>query len=229
MTLSVLLGLFVAIAPTLAFAQRDTEKVRFLEFSFDSDVEVFDLDTVETLHPDKFAIKAVTHDVPEVMQFRLQAIEALRTYCAQPAGQYLFSSEMLHQAGPVTTSGVIEVIDNGEDADKLLTWDFRYRNSRRTELLFCRGVIEEGKPLTADEWYFWARDRIAKGVPHVEIFDCAHYEIGRQLSFNVSKTFMHEVRRESYGEEVYLRVCLAITGKQPYVPSKSQNPVPISP
>ena len=230
MTLSIFLGLFVAIVPTLTFAaERDTEKARFLEFSFDSDAEVFDLGRVETLHPDKFAIRAVTHDLPEVMQFRLQAIAALRTYCARPTGQYLFRDETPRLAGPVTTSGVIEVIDYGEDADKLLTWDFRYGKSRRTELLFCRGVGEDGKPLTADEWYFWARDRISNGVPHIEIFDCAHYAMGRQLSSDVSKTFMHEVRPESYGEEVYLRVCLVVTGKRPYVPSKSKDLVPIRP
>jgi len=225
-----LVGLLLAVAATMAFAaELETEKMRFLEFSFDSDMEVFDLSTVKALHPDKFAIKAVTRDVPEVMHFRLQAIEALRTYCAQPVGQYLFPSDTPRLAGPVKTSRVIEVIDFGEDADKLLTWDFRYGKSIRTELLFCRGVGEDGKPLTADEWYLWARDRITNGVSHVEIFDCGHYAIGRQLSSDVSKTFMHEVRPESYGEDVYLRVCLAVTGKRPFVPSKSENPVPISP
>jgi len=187
---------------------------RFLEIPGAHDSTVtFDLDTVQIIQPGRFTVVSTEIDNPEVMQFRLNVLEHLRTHCAHAEGKYPAPPELFTLGRPDIAVADIEVAH--VSGSKFARWFYPYLLLSPTlenyEILFCDGESN----------YFEMRTLIANGSRHKDVYDCRRGLYGMMHDENdPTSALLIVVPEGSYLFDYYVAVCRAVTHEEPYLPQK---------
>ncbi|MGA7308951.1 MAG: hypothetical protein WBX05_08385, partial [Pseudolabrys sp.] len=89
---------------------------RFLEVPGSGDTTTFDLNTVQKMQPGRFTIISTSIDEPDVMKFRLRALDVVRSYCAFADGKYPAPADLL------TLGTADKSVENIEVKNKFVQW-----------------------------------------------------------------------------------------------------------
>jgi hypothetical protein len=103
------------------------EQDRFIEFPGDNDTMIYDLSTVQMIQPGRFTVVSTTIDNPDVMRLELQALAALKTYCARPDGQYPAPADLLTLGPPDMPVKSIEVESHKAYQTRTVEWFYPYK------------------------------------------------------------------------------------------------------
>jgi hypothetical protein len=181
----------------------DQEK-RFLEFPRSGDTTTFDLNTVQIIQPGIFTIIGTTIDNPDVMKFRLRALDVVRSYCGRPVGRYPAPADLLTLGSPDKPVESIEVRNNS------VQWNYPYERVRGGEILLCNRPSD----------YTEARSLITNVTRDKYLYDCKRGVYGAFLheSDDLTKAMTAFPPKGSIIFKYYLSVCQAVTHEAPYVP-----------
>jgi hypothetical protein len=201
----------VASCPSWA----DDQQKRFLEFPSGNDTTTFDLNTVQIIQPGRFTIISTALDDPDVMKFRLKAIEIMRSHCARPGGKYPAPPDVLTLGPPDMSVEDIEVIAQNQSSLKHVKWSFPYKrfasgSQQGLELFVCERQSE----------YSEVRRIILNGIRMKRLFDCKRGLLGVFVreDDDPTKAITGSVPIGSRAFEYYLSACQAVTHEAPYVP-----------
>ena len=211
----------IALCPCWA-AEQDR---RFLEFPNDNDTTTFDLSTVQIVQPGRFTVIATKIDSPDVMALELKALDTLRTYCARPAGKYPAPADLLTLGPP--DMPVENIVVKSSRTSKWVYWSYPYKRlamsttqglDEKGTILYCR---EQSK--TEAQFFLERRAEITNGSRMKHLFDCRRGLSGMFFNNNddSSKAITSAVKRGTFGEDKYFRVCVAVMHEMPYLPERS--------
>jgi len=228
--LALLGSLAVAVSTATAGETPQPPQQHFVTIAREHSTLTYDLSSVRALLLDRFVIQSTTLDAPEVMQYHLKALDVIRGFCAKPAGQYSLPAEMPTLHLPTIASEGITVVENPNG--KLVHWESPYK-AIDGGLLICGGAASGGKIQTEEYLYNEARRSITNGFILAEVFDCGHYMRGfgghlerSPAAMDPSDVIYAPIHPDSVEEEVYARVCMAVTGKIPYRPEEAEKSRP---
>lgn len=199
-------------------ASRAGQGKRFLQLRFDAESTVtFDLATVQILQPGRFTIIATTMDDPDVMRFKLRALNAADTFCGLSVGKYPMPKTLFTLGPPNMPVQDIVVGKNMQNA-KYVQWSYPYlrlafnAHSENEGILLCGRSSE----------YMQNRELILNGLQDKELFDCERGLTGTFLDQNEdpTKAMTYVVRAGTIGARIYNSVCRAVTHTEPYDPNK---------
>ena len=210
----------IAFSPCRA-AEQDR---RFLEFPNDNNTTTYDLSTVQIIQPGRFTVTATRIDSPDVMTLQLKALDTLRTYCARPAGKYPAPADLLTLGRP--DMPVESIVVKISRTSKWVYWSYPYKRlamsteqglDEKGTILYCR---EQSK--TEAQFFLERRAQITNGSRMKHLFDCRRGLAGMFFDNNddPSKAITSPVRRGTFGEDKYFRVCLAVMNEMPYLPEE---------
>lgn len=200
---------------------------KWIELENGIETVTYDLHSVEMLDPGKFTIIATSIDHPDVMRFRLSVLTALRGYCTRPDGKYPPPGKLFSLGKPDMTIQFIQVNTRylARGRFKNVVWGSPYHKMALTD---PTGLVEnpnffdcEGPAVSSsDEEYNQLRSDIINGLRTKELYDCRRGVVG---------TFVNEddppskvvagVNIKGVFAQAYIRLCHAITGEYPYIPS----------
>jgi hypothetical protein len=193
---------------------------RFVEFKDKTQTTTYDLRTVEVIQPGKFIIVETTLDNPDVMRFKLKVLDTLRSHCDRPVGSYTAPSEVFTLGPADMPVKKIEVkVSPPDNRYKIASWWFPYSKTMVGNAGFKFHRCNPPERTEAEE-YLDHRNIILNGLNIKVLFDCKR---GLQGSFfdedetDYRKVHLHPVRNGTVGEEWYIGVCRAVTGKDPYI------------
>jgi hypothetical protein len=107
MKLSLLIFSVLLIACCPSFAAQDE---RFVEFSAPSGkTRIYDLTTVQMMHPGRLTIISTAIDKADVMKLELKVLETLRAYRNRPDGRYPPPTDLFTLGRPDIPTAIIEV------------------------------------------------------------------------------------------------------------------------
>ena len=169
---------------------------------------------------------------PDVMAFKLNALDTLRPLCNRSDGQYPAPAGLLTLGEPDMRVETIRVRTGsnqfGRD-EKMVEWPVPYRRladpdgrgGLKEELSFV--VCWGGNPPDGNQWYSEKRNSIMTTSRVKYLFDCNRGVMGSFVDDrdDASKALMGSVRsgfRIGGMVRDYLAVCRKVTGKDPYPP-----------
>ena len=221
----------IAPNPNQGFGQLGTSgDSRWVELKYEDKTIAYDLQTVQMGQPGRFTVLSTTIDQPDVMRFRLKALDTLRSYCKRPDGKYAPPSENFLLGKPDMPIEDIEVRTQNADVPsarfKNVTWSLPYRKMAIGESLEnvsffdCEGPRVE----SADKEYDEIRSSIIDGISQKELYDCNRGVVGFFFNTNdpLSKVHSFPNIRGAYSE-AYMRLCYAITSQMPFAPPNSSK------
>jgi len=197
---------------------------RFLEFPNDNDTTTFDLSTVQIVQPGRFIVIATKINSPDVMALELKALDTLRTYCARPAGKYPAPADLLTLGRP--DMSVENIVVKSSRTSKWVYWSYPYK---RLAMSTAQGLDEKGTILycreqskTEAQFFLERRAEITNGSRMKHLFDCRRGLGGMFFNNNddPSKAITSPVKRGTFGEDKYFRVCVAVMNEMPYLPEQ---------
>jgi hypothetical protein len=178
---------------------------RFLEFPGSGDTTTFDLNTVQKMQPGRFTIISTSIDEPDVMKFRLKALDVVRSYCAFGDGKYPAPADLLTLGSPDKS------VENIEVKNKFVQWSYPYE-----------GVPGGGVILACDRPadYTEARSLIINGTRTKYLYDCKRGLYGAFLHQNddPTKAMTAFPPKGSIAFKYYLSACQAVTHEAAYMP-----------
>ena len=198
---------------------------RFLEFPNDNNTTTFDLSTVQIVQPGRFTVIATKIDSPDVVALELKVLDTLRTYCARPAGKYPAPADFLTLGR--ADMPVENIVVKSSRTDKWVYWSYPYKRlamsttqglDEKSTILYCR---EQSK--TEAQLFLERRAQIMNGSRMKHLFDCRRGLAGMFFDNNddPSKAITSAVKRGTFGEDEYFRVCVAVMSEMPYLPQQS--------
>jgi hypothetical protein len=203
---------------------------RFLELPGGPVNWTYDLHTVDLVEPGKFTVTAILGWNPEVMRFKLNALDTLRALCNRSDGQYPAPAGLLTLGEPDMPVKTIRVRTGSNQAgrdEKTVEWAVPYRrlanpNGRgglKEEVSFV--VCWGGNPPDGNQWYSEERNAIMTTSSVKYLFDCDRGVMGSFVDDrdDASKALMGSVRtgfRIGGMVRDYLAVCQKVTGKDPW-------------
>ena len=178
---------------------------RFLEFPGSGDTTTFDLNTVQKMQPGRFTIISTSIDEPDVMKFRLKALDVVRSYCTFAGGKYPAPADLLTLGTPDKS------VENIEIKNKFVQWSYPYE-----------GVPGGGVILACDRPadYTEARSLIINGTRTKYLYDCKRGLYGAFLHQNddPAKAMTAFPPKGSIAFKYYLSACEAVTHEAAYIP-----------
>lgn len=178
---------------------------RFIEFPGSGDTITFDLNTVQKMQPGRFTIISTSIDEPDVMKFRLKALDVVRSYCAFADGKYPAPADLLTLGSPDKS------VENIEVKNKFVQWSYPYE-----------GVPGGGVILACDRPadYTEARSLIINGTRTKYLYDCKRGLYGAFLHQNddPTKAMTAFPPKGSIAFKYYLSACQAVTHEAAYIP-----------
>lgn len=187
---------------------------RLLQFRFGvSQTITYDLQTVQKIQPGRFAIIATTIDDPDVIQFKLKALNIARDYCNRPPGHYPIPNALLTLGSPDMSPRDIKVIS---DSKKTVMLFYPYK---RLMVGTDRGgqVFNCGRPSEFIE----NKRAITDGLREKFLFDCERGLYGEFLDErdDPATALTQMVSVGTWGASLYEAICRAVTHKEPYMPN----------
>jgi len=187
---------------------------RLLKFRFGVDQTItYDLQTVQFIQPGRFAIIGTTIDDPDVIQFKLKALNVARDYCNRPPGHYPIPSALFTLGPPDMSPRDIKVIP---DSKKTVMLFYPYK---RLMVGTGRGgqIFNCGRPSEFSENY----SAITDGLREKVLFDCERGLYGEFLDErdDPAKALTQLVSVGTWGASLYEAICRAVTHKKPYMPN----------
>jgi hypothetical protein len=155
-------------------------------------------------------IISTTIDDPDVMKFRLKALDIVRSYCTRPDGKYPAPPDLLTLGSPDMSVENIEVTSN-QSHFKFVNWPYPYKRLANDRvMLFCERRSDYS------EW----RNIILNGTRSKRLLDCKRGLFGVFVDDgdDPTKAITGIVPIGSRAFEYYLTVCRAVTYEAPYVP-----------
>ena len=189
-------------------------EVHFVEFSHGSKITTFDLNTVHMIEPNRFSINSTTIDNPDVVQYKLKVLDALRPYCSRPPGTYPVPAVMptLGNADlPLENVQVISPITG-----KQLYWPLPYAKKEGGGglIIDCQAGSK-----TEDSLYLENRNRIINGESDQYQFDCSRgMWLTLPMGLEIAKFPLFTVPPNTGVEVLYMRICQAVMHQTPYQP-----------
>ena len=204
----------------------------FLELPGGPVTWTYDLRTVDLVEPGKFTVTVILGLNPDVMAFKLNALDTLRPLCNRSDGQYPAPAGLLTLGEPDMRVETIRVRTGsnqfGRD-EKMVEWPVPYRRladpdgrgGLKEELSFV--VCWGGNPPDGNQWYSEKRNSIMTTSRVKYLFDCNRGVMGSFVDDrdDASKALMGSVRsgfRIGGMVRDYLAVCRKVTGNDPYPP-----------
>jgi hypothetical protein len=197
---------------------------RFLELSTDRDTTTYDLNTVQVIVPGKFTVIKTTIDNPDVMTLELTALDAIRSYCAQPDGSYSPPDRLFTLGKPdmpveqITVKSGQTELGGKMYAWKRVVWRMPYKRlaiggSEEWPSFFnCVG------PLVKSSDFEVKRSGILNGTREKMMYDCKHGVMGsfEYEEDDVSKAFLGTVQGGFLRD--YVALCRKLGTAEPYLP-----------
>ena len=209
----------VASCPSCAGDQDN----RFVEFQFPggNDTTTYDLNTVQIIQPGRFTIVSTAIDNPDVMKFKLNVLDILRTYCARADGKYPAPENIFTLGPPDMPVQSIDVGSNPTNLAKRILWSYPYRRlavsmdhglEQTFDILSCKQ--KSGK----EDMSSW--NMITNGTRQKILFDCKRGVMGFFFLDEKTEqpTLTGIVPKGTQVFEQYLSVCRAVTHEAPYMP-----------
>lgn len=195
------------VATCLSWA--DDQQKRFLEFPSGSATTTFDLNTVQIIQPGRFSIISTTLDDPDVMRFKLKALDGVRGLCARAEGKYPAPPKLFTLGPPDMSVKDIEITHNQSNS-KYAMWPYPYKRlGEDAVILFC------DRKSDADH-----REVILNGIRIKNLFDCKRGLFGSFINQDddPTKGISGSVPIGSRAFEYYLSLCQIVTHEAPYIP-----------
>jgi hypothetical protein len=227
--------LIIACCPLLA-AQNE----RFVEFEeYPAETRIYDLSTVQIIQPGRFTIRSTSIDHADVMKFELKVLDALRSDCKRPDGNYPAPTTLFTLGPPDLPTKDIDVKSSQTKYGqyKSAGWEYPYKRfaiedrgefSQKEATFFCKDGIsrkDEG------ELYLKQRRSITNGKQNKELFDCKRGLWGDFVTIDVeaseparfwpsdpAQVNVNVVRPHSYVDLWYQGICLNVMHEKPYSP-----------
>lgn len=187
---------------------------RSLQFRFGMGQTItYDLQSVQLIQPGRFAIIATTIDDPDVIQFKLKALNIARDYCNRPPGHYPIPNVLFTLGPPDMSPRDIKVIF---DSKKTVMLFYPYKRlmegtDRGGQVFNCGRPSEFGENYSA----------ITGGLREKVLFDCERGLYGEFLDErdDPATASTQLVSVGTWGASLYEAVCRAVTHKEPYMPN----------
>jgi hypothetical protein len=197
------------------------QETRFLEFPGGNDTTTYDLNTVQLIQPGRFTIVSTAIDNPDVMKFKLNVLDTLRTYCARADGKYPAPANIFTLGPPDMPVQSIDVGSNPTNLAKRILWFYPYR---RLAVSMDRGLEQTFDVLSCkqgsekEDMASW--NMITNGTRQKILFDCKRGVTGYFFLHekNEQPTLTGIVPKGTQVFEEYLSVCRAVTHEAPYLP-----------
>jgi hypothetical protein len=197
------------------------QETRFLEFPGGNDTTTYDLNTVQLIQPGRFTIVSTAIDNPDVMKFKLNVLDTLRTYCARADGKYPAPANIFTLGPPDMPVQSIDVGSNPTNFAKRILWFYPYRRlavsmdhglEQTFDVLSCKQGSEK------EDMASW--NMITNGTRQKILFDCKRGVTGYFFldEKNEQPTLTGIVPKGTQVFEEYLSVCRAVTHEAPYLP-----------
>lgn len=200
------------------------EERRFVEFPNENEIETFDLRTVQIIQPGRFTVISTTISNPDVMTLELKVLDILSAHCARPAGKYPGPT------GPLTLGPpdmpIEEIVVRTSETQKWVYWFYPYKRLAMSNKGGIEGKVTlltcQAESKTKAQFFVERRAKITNGLRMKHLFDCGRGLKGifEEEKDDPSKAITHAVERGTNAEIRYVRVCIAVMNKMPYLPWK---------
>lgn len=188
-------------------------ETRFVEIPYSSGTSTFDLSTVQMIQPGRFVVISTMIDDPDVMRLELRALDIGRAHCSRPGGKYPAPADLFALGPPDMPVKGIEVIEGDTYKFVLLYYPYKRLGAKDVAYVQCNR--------TSDKDIREIRALIMNGLRSKQLFDCRRGLMGTYIVGDESRDpITYFVRPDTLGEDMYRRVCYAVTGDMPYLPEQ---------
>ncbi len=214
-----MVGVALALAVAPSWAAEDT---RFIEFPSETNVDSYDMNTVQIIQPGRFSVVKTKIDNPDIMKFRLKVLTTLRDFCEKPQGKYDPPKDVFTLGRPDMAINSIHVKtgQNSFGAYKRVQWSYPYDRLAlhgRKESIQYPDSVSCGEEQSDIEHLRVLRN----GLREKELYDCKRGLTGMFIheEDDSSKVITGSVNSRSNGSLYYVKLCYTVTHEMPYMPA----------